>query len=130
MSTASSIVSFRGDSEADFEESCNLLFREVQQNLNSIHSTIRNLAMSEDRNDTFQETCNIHFQIVDYIETLYETFDELNGISKQIVGKPQNDEEKTYLKDLIEKRKQDKQRKKEEEKRLKELEKASKLEIK
>ncbi|MEY3393472.1 MAG: hypothetical protein RL498_392 [Pseudomonadota bacterium] len=130
MSTASSIVSFRGDSEADFEESCNLLFREVQQNLNSIHSTIRNLAMSEDRNDTFQETCDIHFQIVDYIETLYETFDELNGISKQIVGKPQNDEEKKYLKDVTEKRKQDKQRAKEEAKRLKELEKASKLEIK
>jgi uncharacterized protein (UPF0335 family) len=76
--------------------------------------------MSEDRNDTFQETCDIHFQIVDYIETLYETFDELNGISKQIVGKPQNDEERKYLKNVIEKRKQDKQRSKEEAKRLKE----------
>ena len=120
MSTASSIVSFRGDSEADFEESCNLLFREVQQNLNNIHSTIRNLAMSEDRNDTFQETCDIHFQIVDYIETVNETFKELEDISKQVVGRPVGDAEKTYLKNVIEKRKQDKQRAKEEAKRLKE----------
>jgi hypothetical protein len=119
MSTASSIVSFRGNEE-DFETATNELFVELQRNFNNIHSTIRTLAMSEERNDTFEERCVIHFSIVDYIETVNETFKELEDISKQVVGRPVGDAEKTYLKNVIEKRKQDKQRAKEEAKRLKE----------
>lgn len=122
MSSASSIVSFR-DGEIGFDEAVDELFLEIQTNFNSIHSTIRQLAMSEDRNDTFQERCDFHFTIIDYIDTVIDTFKELDGVSKQVVGKPQNEDEKKYLKDTIEKRKQEKQRLKEEAKRLKELEK-------
>lgn len=122
MSTASSIVSFR-DEEIEFDEAIDELFKEIQQNFNNIHATIRNLAMSEDRCDTYQEKLDIHFSIIDYIETVNESFDELNGVSKQVVGKPVGDEEKKYLKDTIQKRKEEKQRLKEEAKRLKELEK-------
>ena len=127
MSTASSIVSFRGDDEVDFDDAVDELFKEIQQNFNSIHSTIRHLAQAEDRNDTFQERCDTHFRIIDYVETVNESFKELDGVSKQVVGKPVGLEEKKYLKDLIEKRKQDKIKAKEDAKLAKAT---AKLEIK
>ena len=113
LSTASSIVSFR-DEEVEFDEAIDELFKEIQTNFNNIHATIRQLAMSEDRNDTYEEKLDIHFSIIDYIETVNESFKELDGVSKQVVGKPVGDIEKKYLKDTIEKRKQEKQRLKEE----------------
>jgi hypothetical protein len=126
MSTSSSIVSFRGDDEADFEESCDELFRETQNSINSIHMTIRTLAMSEDRCDTYEEKLKIHHEIVDYIETVNSSFIELSKLSFQIVGKPRTDEEKLHYKKVIEERKQAKQRLKEQEKLEKEQAKLAK----
>jgi hypothetical protein len=109
MSTASSMVSFRGEEEVDLNEALDTLFRELQENLNNSHCSIRNLGMSEDRNDSFMEMAKYHHEIEDYANDLVKLFSELKSISKQILGKPVNEDDKIAYKKLLDQRKLEKQ---------------------
>lgn len=128
-STSSSMVSFRGEDEVPIDEALDALFRDLQSNLNNCQCSVRSLAMSEERADTFLEACEYHFQIEDYVNTLMDLFDELKDISKQALGKCPK-EYKSEFKALCEKRKEEKKRQKDEAKQLKQMAKMSLSEIK
>ena len=130
MSTSSSIVSFRGDNEASFDEAIDTLFRETQTNFNQIHMYVRMLGQAEDRNEDYIEMAKTHFSILDYIDSVNDSFKELKCVLKQVMGKCPTECKDEYQK-LVETRKQEAENKKNEAKRLKELEKqTAKLEIK
>ena len=111
-------ISWRGEDDVDVDVALDELFRELQENLNHCHCSIRQLAQCEERNDTFLEASEHHFAIEDYTDTLLGLFTELKGVSKQVLG-PCPTEHKAEYKALVEKRKADKKREKEEAKALK-----------
>ena len=114
-STCSSMVSFRGEDEIDVNDALDVLFREMQENLNSCHCSVRQLAMSEERADTYMEAAEHHFAIQDYVDVLVDLFKELKSVSKQVLG-PCPKDYKTEFKLLEDKRKEVKRLQKEKEK--------------
>ena len=118
MSTASSVVSFR-DEEIEFSDAIDTLFRETQTNFNQIHMYVRILGQAEDRNEDYIEMAKTHFAILDYVDSVNESFKELKSVLKQVMGKCPTEYKDQYQK-LLDERKQEAERKKEEAKRLKE----------
>jgi hypothetical protein len=104
-STCSSMVSFRGEDEVDVSEALDVLFKEMQENLNGCHCSVRQLAMSEERADTYMEAAEHHFAIEDYANVLTVLFKELKSVSKQVLGTCPS-QYKDEFKALQEKRKQ------------------------
>ena len=102
-STCSSMVSFRGEDEMDVGEALDVLFSEMQNNLNSCHCSVRQLAMSEERADTYMEAAEFHLNIEIYVDTLAGLFKELKSVSKQVLG-PCPKEYKNEFKALQEKK--------------------------
>ena len=121
LSNASSMVSFRGEDEVDFDKAVDELFKDLQTNFNAIHVAIRNLAMSDERADDFIEMSKYNFEIHDFIETTGEIFKELKATTKQIVGKCPKECKVDYDK-MVEERKRAKAIQKQEEKMLAQLE--------
>ena len=112
-------VSFRGE-EMDVSDALDLLFRELQENLNHCHCSVRQLAQCEERADTFMESAEFDFQIQDYVDGLTVLFKELKQVSKDVLGKPPPEYKDEY-KEALEKRKADKLREKQESKEAKQL---------
>jgi hypothetical protein len=106
-STCSSVVSFRGTEEVDVSSALDILFAELQDNLNSCHCSVRQLAMSEERADSYMEAATHHFAIEDFVDLLLVLFKELKSVSKQVLGTCPKDY-KDEFKALQEKRKQTK----------------------
>ena len=117
-SNASSMIRFRGDDEVDVNDALDTLFRDLQEKMNYCHSTVRTLAMSEDRDESFIETAQHVWEIEDYTDVLGELFGELRTVAKDILGKCPADE-KDEFKKVSDKRKEDKKRAKEEAKKSK-----------
>ena len=122
----SSSVSFRGE-EIDVSDALDMLFKDLQENLNHCHCSVRQLAQSEERADTFLEAAQFDFEIQDYVEGLTVLFKELKQVSKDVLGKPPPEYKNLYA-IALEKRKADKLRQKEEAKLANQLEKM-KMEI-
>ena len=106
-----SSVTFRGE-EVDVSQALDELFRELQDNLNHTHCSVRQLAQCEERADTFIEAATFDFQIQDYVDTLLSLFKELQKVSKDVLGKPPNEYKDEY-KQLCDQRKQKKAHEKE-----------------
>ena len=109
-------ISFRGDDEADVGESLDLIFREIQGLINNTQCKCREMCQIEERNETYMEACNIHYDIEDFIDGLNGLFIELKGVGKQILGpcpKEYKDEYKTFLDNRKQLKMREKQEKKE-----------------
>ena len=92
-----SSVTFRGE-EVDVSQALDELFREIQDNLNHTHCSVRQLAQCEERADTYLEAATFDFQIQDYVDTLLSLFKELQKVSKDVLGKPPNEYRDEYRK--------------------------------
>jgi hypothetical protein len=114
-------VSFRGE-EIDVSDALDMLFKDLQENLNHCHCSVRQLAQCEERADTFLEAAQFDFEIQDYVEGLTVLFKELKQVSKDVLGKPPPEYKNLYA-IALEKRKADKLRAKEEAKLANQLEK-------
>jgi hypothetical protein len=121
IASTSSSVSFRGE-EIDVSDALDMLFKDLQENLNHCHCSVRQLAQCEERADTFMEAAQFDFEIQDYVEGLTGLFKELKQVSKDVLGKPPP-EYKSLYSIALEKRKADKLREKEEAKMANQLEK-------
>lgn len=102
MSTSSSTVSFRGDDMAGLEASLDEVFMELQNHLNNTHSAIRQVCMNEQQDAEYTVVCDLCFEIDTNIDEMNGLFKELKGVLKQ-VSKPQDDTEKAYMKQCVEK---------------------------
>ena len=91
-------VSFRGNNEADLEQSLDIVFRELQENLNTTHCVVRSLAMSSEQDADYKEETKMSFQMNDCVDDMQTLFKELKTVVKQLVGKPPTDADKTWLK--------------------------------
>jgi hypothetical protein len=117
-SNASTIVSFRGE-EIELDNCLNDLYREIQHQLNHSQCAVRQLAASDERNESFLEAVEIFFEIDDHVESLLTMFKELQNVSKQCLG-PVPKEHKNEYKKMCDSRKEKKKREKLE---MKEMEK-------
>ena len=117
----SSSVSFRGEL-TDVSDALDMLFKDLQENLNHCHCSVRQLAQCEERADTFLEAAQFDFEIQDYVEGLTVLFKELKQVSKDVLGKPPPEYKNLYA-IALEKRKANKLRAKEEAKLANQLEK-------
>ncbi len=73
--------------EMDLEKALDEVFKQLQGYLNDCHSTVRNLAMCEDRNDDQIEILQIWRSLNVSIDEAMILFKELKSISKQVVPK-------------------------------------------
>lgn len=108
-------ISFRGDDNMPVDEALDLLFRELQSNLNRTQCSIRELANSEEKNDTFLEAAEHYFAIDNYVDVLLGLFTELKSVSKQVLGTCPKEYKEEY-KALCDKRKADKKHEKDNQK--------------
>ena len=115
-SNASTMVSFRGE-EIDLDEALTALYREIQEQLNHSQSAVRQLACCEERNETFLEAVGIFHEIDDHVQSLFDLFKELQGVSKDCLGKCPPEYKAEYKK-ICEDRKALKQRQKNDAKEL------------
>ena len=124
-SSTSTIISFRGDDEVDLDTALNELYSEMQQQLNYSQCAIRQLAASSEQDNDYLEAVKIYFELDDYVEQLLSLFKELQGVSKQCLGKCPKDLKLEYDKmvsDRKEKKKREKQESKELAKQIKSME--------
>lgn len=81
-------VSAFGQEEMDLEEAVNKLFIDLQTFVNGCHSGIRQLAMCEERADTYIEAMEIWKELDTDVAGALHLFQELRSISKQVLGRP------------------------------------------
>jgi hypothetical protein len=97
-------VSIFGGDEQSFDDATDQLFRMIQQQLNNVQCSIREIAMSADRGDSFLETGEVHLDICDALDEMSRLFKECKSVSKQVLGPCPKDEKEAY-KAMIQKRK-------------------------
>lgn len=102
MSTTSSVmstmsVSVRGE-EVILEKALDDVFQELQDNLNHMHCYVREICMGLDQDMDFKTEIEQTDNVNDNIELMSGLFKDLKSILKQISSKPQDDEEKAWLK--------------------------------
>jgi hypothetical protein len=103
-SNASTIVSFRGDDAMELDTCLNTLYSDIQQQLNYSQCSVRSLAASSEQDNEFLIAAEIHFELLDHLESLIGMFNELKSVSKQCLG-PVPKEFKVEYKKLCDDRK-------------------------
>jgi len=79
VGSTSSYVSFRGEDGVDLNDALDMLYKDIQQNLNLSQCSVRNMArLRED--DEFKDCVPIHFAVLDYVDILNELFNELKKV--------------------------------------------------
>jgi ATP-dependent protease HslVU (ClpYQ) peptidase subunit len=132
VGSTSSYVSFRGEDGVDLNDALDMLYKDIQQNLNLSQCSVRNMArLRED--DEFKDCVPIHFAVLDYVDILNELFNELKKVSSDVLGKTPKDLKDWYKEECLKRKeliKKQKEEKKEEQKQMKDMEKQMKgLEI-
>jgi hypothetical protein len=117
MSTMS--VSVFGE-EIILEQALDDIFKQLQTSLNDCHSETREMAMNLDREDDFKIFYEHDRKIQEFVDGLTVLFKELKSVSKQVMGKPDNEEDKAWLKEQLERKKREAQIAKDDAKRAKE----------
>jgi hypothetical protein len=102
MSTMS--VSIFGE-EVVLETAVDNIFIKIQTSINDTHCEVRNLCMDLDRENDFKISYEHHDSICNYVDDLNVLFKELKSVSSQVLGKPDNDDDKQWLKSKIERKK-------------------------
>ena len=71
--------------EMGLTEAVDGIFKDIQEHMNELHSQIRQLTMTEDRNETYEEAFEYYFHICDHIKEGSDLFKELRQVMKQIL---------------------------------------------
>ena len=108
--------------EMPIDQALDQIFLDLQSNLNSCHCSIRSLAMSDERADTFLEAGGLVLEINGFADEIQTLFRELKSVSKQLLGRCPKEYANDW-KQLQDKFKRDKIQKKENEKQLQNLQK-------
>jgi len=67
------------------EDAVDSIFKELQEHINEIHCQLRQLCMSEDRADTYDEAKEFLDEIVDHIKEGNKVMKELIPVCKQLM---------------------------------------------
>ena len=107
-------INYNGE-EMDLEQMLDETVKGIQRHLNDLQLQLRNVAQSEDRNDSFEEIVEITDAVQDDIDEMIFLFSDLKDVADQIRGKVPPDMKQWYLEHKL-KRKQEKQKEKAEKK--------------
>jgi hypothetical protein len=119
MSTMS--VSVFGEDDVVLEVALDSIFKQLQTSLDDAHCEIRTMAMDLDREcNDFKISYEHDSKIQEYVDGLAGLFKELKSVSKQVMGKPDNEEDKAWLKEQLERKKREAQIAKDDAKRARE----------
>ena len=80
-------VSYFGE-EKDFDDMCDICFRDLQAYMNDIHCKVRQLAMIEEQDSDHLVAVDCYLQIQNGIDGISNLMKELKSVSKQVLGKP------------------------------------------
>ena len=109
MSVASSVMSTMSVSingqEMMLETALDDTFKQLQSTLNGLHCSTRECCMVLDQDASFEDMVEKGDEISDGIDMMLVIFKELRTIIKQVMLKPETDEEKQWLKTHIEQKK-------------------------
>ena len=97
-------VSINGQ-EVILESALDNVFKSIQGALNSTHCSTREACMILDQDASFKDMVLKGDEVIDTIDEIGFLFKDLKSIIKQVMLKPQDDEEKTWLKSHINERK-------------------------
>jgi len=97
-------VSINGQ-EIVLESALDDVFKNIQIALNSTHCNTREACMILDQDASFKDMVLKGDEVIDTIDEIGFLFKDLKSIIKQVMLKPQDDEEKTWLKSHINERK-------------------------
>jgi hypothetical protein len=99
ISSACSNVSVTiNGTEMNLEDALDEVVRGLQKHLNKVQMQIRLLGVGSDRQDDFEEQIAEADLMENEIISMQELFNELRGISYQLVGEPETPQEKKWLK--------------------------------
>ena len=84
-------VSYYGE-ELPLDQALDECFNSLQQNLNSTHCTVRELAMTADQGENYEFGLRKVLLIQDTIDIMTDIFRELKGVVSQVIGKPDKSE--------------------------------------
>ncbi len=112
-------VSLFGE-EVKLEKAIDDIFKQIQDSINHTHYQIREMCMDLDRDDDFKVSFGHYEKINNYVDDLGILFKELKSVSIQVLGKPNTDEEKIWLKEKLARKKLEVQMTKDNAKREKE----------
>jgi len=96
-------VSINGQ-EVILESALDNVFKNIQGALNSTHCSTRECCMILDQDSDFKTMVLKGDEIIDNIDEMASLFKDLKSIIKQVILKPQDDEEKGWLKQHIDER--------------------------
>jgi hypothetical protein len=77
-------VSIWGE-EMELEVAVDTIFKQIQDHLNELHGQIRQLCMSEDRNDSYDEALEFYDAIVKHTKEAVLVFKDLPKVMRQIL---------------------------------------------
>lgn len=77
-------VSYNGE-DMMLEDAIDHIFKELQQCINEIHVQLRQLCMSEDRGDTYDEAKEYLDQITDFVKDGTKVLKDLIPVCKQLL---------------------------------------------
>ena len=103
-------INYNGE-EMDLEAMLELTIKGIQSHLNDLQLQLRQVAQSEDRNDSFEEIVEFTDAVQDDIDEMIFLFSDLKDVADQIRGKVPPDMKQWYLEHKL-KRKQEKQKEK------------------
>lgn len=89
-------VNFRGE-EVELEKAVDSVFRDLQDNLNGTHCTMRSILQADEQDADYSDVLQMCLEIHTNIDAMNVLFKELQAVLKQ-VSKPQDDEEKEMYK--------------------------------
>lgn len=122
-------VSCLGEDDVDIDVAIDKVFNLIQSKVNDAQCCLRQMAMSEQQDIPYIEVAQLHYNIEDFCDGIVTLFKELKNVSKQVLGKPQTNEEKDEFKAFLEKRKIEIQQRKEQDKLDKATDKLDKMSI-
>jgi hypothetical protein len=93
------------DKEMTLHEAINFIYKNLQELLNSCHSGTRHIIMLHDSDDSFKKSHELSSDILDFTFDLKLLLTELDRVLKKIAFKPEDSDEREWLKSFLEDRK-------------------------
>ena len=89
-------INYNGE-EMDLEQMLDETVKGITRHLNDLQLQLRNVAQSEDRNDSFEEIGEFTDAVQDDIDEMIYLFTDLKDVADQIRGKTPPDMKQWYL---------------------------------
>jgi uncharacterized protein YgfB (UPF0149 family) len=99
-STMSNVTVSAFGEDVLLEDAVDDIFKQIQTHINELHIQIRQLCMTEDRNDSYEEAYEYYYEIIEHVKEANVIFKELPKVCKQILPPRPKELPKTFEKEF------------------------------